>query len=66
MDIDGYALRLLGDFIYYATAYPERMADAMWYCDDTFSFSAFLLQKAYKEALAEQARPGHQRHHGGE
>ena len=52
IDVGGYALRLLEDFIHYATLYPGRMAESMWYCEDTFSQDVSSLQKAYADAVA--------------
>jgi len=50
--IYGGAQRLLIDFIYYASTYPNEMAAAMWYCEDSFIAYSKLLKKAIDEALA--------------
>jgi hypothetical protein len=56
LEIDSHAQRLLGEFVHYATSYPERMADAMYYCEDAFIHRAWRLKKAFDEAMAEEPR----------
>jgi len=58
IDVDGYAQRILHDFIYYASAYPARMASAMWYCEDSFSFGVRCLKNAFDDAMAGQSGRG--------
>lgn len=50
-DIDGDALRLLEHFIHYASLYPERLADLMWYDHDGFKCRLRSLEKIFYETL---------------
>lgn len=51
IEIDGYALRLLDSFVHYSTTCSERMADAMWWCEDSFIVAAYKLKKIYDDAV---------------
>jgi hypothetical protein len=56
IDINGDAVRVLDDFLYYASTYPRQLADAMWWCEDTFADCARCLKEAYDEALSAEHR----------
>jgi len=56
IDVSGHALRVLDDFILYASAYPERLADAMWWYEDPFVDGVRRLKEAYDEAMSAQFR----------
>jgi hypothetical protein len=56
LDISGDALKLLDHFIHYASLYPGRLADAMWYDADEFARRLRLLDKAFQEAGAVPVR----------
>ena len=60
IDIDGEALHLLDQFIFYASNYASRMADAMWYCEEGFAFRVRLLKSAFDRAAAENPHRCHQ------
>ncbi|MCL1835036.1 MAG: hypothetical protein FWG48_02645 [Oscillospiraceae bacterium] len=55
IDVCGAGLRILDDFIYYASTYPNRLADAMWWCEDSFVNDIRELKKAYDGAVPGQA-----------
>jgi len=57
IDISGCALRVLDDFIYYASTCPGRLADAMWWCEEPFIEYVRHLKDSYDEASAS----GHRR-----
>jgi hypothetical protein len=52
--VEGPALRLLDDFICYASEYPAQLANAMWYEEDFFSFLVLHLKMALDEAKINQ------------
>ena len=52
INVSGYALRILDDFVYYASTYPGRLAEAMWWCEDGFVYGVGLLKEAFDEAVA--------------
>jgi len=54
--LNGSAHRVLDDFIYYATTYPGRLSDAMWWCEDTFVEHLRHLKEAYDEAVTAGSR----------
>jgi len=54
IDISGGALRILDDFIYYASTYPGRLADAMWWCEESFIEYICGLKETYDEAMASE------------
>jgi hypothetical protein len=54
IDIESHALRLLAEFIDYASTYPQRMAVSMWYCEDAFVYRTKLLKKAYDLAMEKE------------
>jgi len=56
IDITGDALRLLDQFIHFASLYPERLADAMWYDLDAFLCRLRCLDQAYREATDDPER----------
>jgi len=56
IEVDGYALRVLVDFIYYANEYSERIASAMWWVEDSFKIGAKGLQKAYDAAKSREPK----------
>jgi hypothetical protein len=56
IDISGETLRLLDHFIHFASAHPERFADAMWYDLDGFTRRVRCLGKALHEAKDEMKR----------
>ena len=51
IEIDGYSLKLLDSFLYYSLTYPGRIADAMWWCEDSFILAAQKLKKAFDAAV---------------
>jgi hypothetical protein len=55
INVSGHALKILDDFIYYASIYPERMANSIWWCEDTFAYGVGQLKKAFDEALSEKS-----------
>lgn len=57
IDISGCALRILDDFIHYASTYPKRLADAMWWCEDPFIDYVRYLKDAYDEAMVSGHHP---------
>jgi hypothetical protein len=56
LDVNGEALELLDHFIYYASAYPGRLADAMWYVPDEFERRLCLLGRAFQDAVSAPER----------
>jgi hypothetical protein len=54
--VHGFALRLLGDFVHYANAYPQIVASCMSYYEEAFVYGARLLKKAFDEASADERR----------
>ena len=52
IDISGGALRILGDFIYYAPNYPGRLADAICWCEEPFIEYICDLKATCDEAMA--------------
>jgi hypothetical protein len=56
IDVDGYALSLLDDFVYYASTYPQKMAAAMSYYEDSFINRTRILKNAFDEAMDEESR----------
>jgi len=54
IDINGDALRLLDDFIHYASIYPERIAGSIWYCEYTLKCGVHKLIKAFDEAVSDE------------
>ncbi|MDR0469094.1 MAG: hypothetical protein LBH09_03885 [Peptococcaceae bacterium] len=50
LDISGDALKLLDHFIHYASLYPGRIADAIWYDADEFARRLRLLDNAFQDA----------------
>ena len=56
INVSGHALRILDDFIYYASIYPGRIANSIWWCEDTFTCGIAQLKKAFDEAFSEESR----------
>jgi len=56
IEISGNALQLLEDFIYYASVYPDRLADAIWYDLDWFVGCLHYLDKAVREATVDSGQ----------
>ena len=52
IDVSGEALKLLDDFVHYASTYPKQVASALWWCEESFVFVAGLLKEAYDKAVA--------------
>lgn len=50
IDIDGSALVLLEDFLYYGYKYPAELADTMYYEHDAFKSRLKRIQDAYDKS----------------
>ena len=61
LDVNGNAQRLLDDFVYYANAYPAKVAAAMSYYEEAFVAFARQLKKAYDVAVSEEYRRNYYR-----